>query len=101
VDALETCLTKLKIGPYCENNKEVGVVFKALESIQRKFDASQVEHKVVLKKVFIIGFRRGHDKTQSLLLTIRWNCLIGLVDNAWDTFTSICFSSMSPCSLIS
>jgi hypothetical protein len=53
VDALKTCSTKLRIRPYCENNKEVGVVFKALESIQRKFDASQVEHKVVVKKVFI------------------------------------------------
>ncbi len=33
--------------------QEVGVVFKALQVIQRKFDASQVEHKVVVKKVFI------------------------------------------------
>jgi hypothetical protein len=54
VNALETCLTKLNIGPYCENNKEVGVVFKALQSIERKFDASQVEHKVVVKKICII-----------------------------------------------
>ncbi len=54
MDALETCSTKLKIGPYCENNKEVGVVFEALQSIQRKFDASQMEHKVVVKKVSII-----------------------------------------------
>jgi hypothetical protein len=54
VDALETRSTKLKIGPYCENNKEVGVVFKALQSIQRKFDASQMEHKVVVKMVSII-----------------------------------------------
>lgn len=45
-------------------------------------------------------FKKGHGKTQSLPLTIRWNYLIGLVDNAWDTCTSRCFSSMSPCSLI-
>ncbi len=34
MDALKTCSTKLRIGPYCENNKEIGVVFKALQSIQ-------------------------------------------------------------------
>ncbi len=50
MDDLKICSTKLKIGPYCENNKEIGVVFKALQSIQRKFDASQVEHKVVVKR---------------------------------------------------
>lgn len=80
VDALNAHLAILKIGPNFENNEEVGVALRALQSMQRKFDAQQcileefkkifkafqAKHKVMAQKVFYSwrGFKRCHRKAQ-------------------------------------